>query len=1668
MEISTSLSFGIENLVYSMTVSDSVMTFQIPEGNLFTNNTYYWRVVASNMNVTEETTASNAPFIFTTQVPPSEFLLVGPADASTLYSLSPFFRWQPSTMVNSYTFQISTDSNFISSVYGKGNIPITTTTMTLFDIINLTPGTQYYWRVIAYNESGPSTAVNAPFSFIAGAAPKNFQLISPVNEALEQVLTPTLTWGIATNATNYVVEISEYESMSPPLYRTPGLPAGTLSHLVPLNILQTWKTYYWQVIASNEFGEVLASNAPSHFTTFKPNEPPANFDIVSPMYNSVVPNYTPILSWNDSTGATSYRVEVVSDTSYFIMPYVDFSHLYIYYLPGIPKNSTSITLTIDALPDTGTYYWRVIAVNSWGETIAANSPFAMIVDEQTSPWKPVSTITYKMYEARSKGHTAIWTGQEVIIWGGQNGAGPDFTYLNDGIRYHPGFDTWDYIQMTGVPSTRSGHTAIWTGTYMIIWGGFDGNQSLNDGAMYNPYTDQWYPINSFNAPLSRTRHTAVWATYTTTSPNYKSEMIVWGGFNETEGFINAGARFDPSTNIWTTISTFSTNNYYRWGTNPNWPYNTTPYQWPFDRTIYVPAGRDMHTAVWDNVTDRMIIWGGRNFAGDPLDTGGMYRPRDDSWWEFTYPPVSQYNNDPDPLPRYGHTALWSGYDMYIFGGTNGFNYFPSGSSYDGRYKAANPINEVQSTPSPSYRSIYNDTWTSFPSSDQASPRTDHTAIWTGAGAQTYTSKMLVWGGYNGSDYLNTGSQFVPAGNYWTPMTLTEAPEPRSGHIAIWTGSEMFVWGGQDNDGYLDSGGLFDHVNNIWTPIEVPIIGPPVSRAFHTIVFTTFDVNWHAAVIDKDILTPPPVPRVGDRYLIYGSPSTSTVWAGFDNSIATWSDIDDNGVGDIWVSTTAVAKMAVYVRDEKSTYKFNGANWVSVNMTPEVIVWGGATEIEGEEIAFKNGARYNPIEDTWLSIRQSSAPSERYGHTALWTYPIRANTVPRMLVWGGYNPMSNLYTNTGGEFLPGAQGGFWNQTGMVNAPSQRTGHSAVWAYDSSRPDTSNEMIVWGGYNGFNYLNDGARYNLVSPAGWSQMTNIGAPEIRKNHSAVWANTISPTMMLVWGGLGNNNNRLNTGGRYEPNLPFADTWKTMAQPPVGFARRDGHSAIWTGTTNAEDQWLTYELLETYDVGYHTAIALDSARTVHIASYNATSGDLQYTTTAPSGEWITSTIDDSNNVGEFSSIAVDSNKKVHISYFDRTIGKLKYATNASGTWAIEIVDTIGALQGLYTDIAVDHDNYSHISYYDWTNANLKYANNRTGSWEIKAVDSIGDVGQYSSIAVGTDDQAYMSYYDTKGYLKLAKIPFPGSLITTTIVDKGFNKLNGLADQKDVGMYSSIGLDSNNKVFISYYNETDGTLRFISDISGSFNYLAIEEPDVVTSTNLGLYASLSVNSAPDIPTIHISYYDKTNETLKYIQKDAYFTNWEEAVTIDNGQVGYAKSNVGRYTSITTDLFKNSYISYFDETDKNLKYTTNSWDWRNKMIVWGGFDGANYLNTGAIYDPETDSWKEMSTVNAPLKRAYHNAVFAEWKDSKGRDRFEMIVWAGWNVSQYLYDGGLYDPELDTWTPINTNGAPSARAYHGGIWMNFIKPRNSRRIREMMIWGGKISGGYTHDGSRYKP
>ena len=106
-------------------------------------------------------------------------------------------------------------------------------------------------------------------------------------------------------------------------------------------------------------------------------------------------------------------------------------------------------------------------------------------------------------------------------------------------------DTWTATSTTNAPGARQESTAVWTGSEMIVWGGFFGGLALSTGGRYNPGTDSWTATSTTGVPAGRGLSTSVWTS---------SEMIIWGGWDD-QDFLNTGGRYNPGTDSWTATST---------------------------------------------------------------------------------------------------------------------------------------------------------------------------------------------------------------------------------------------------------------------------------------------------------------------------------------------------------------------------------------------------------------------------------------------------------------------------------------------------------------------------------------------------------------------------------------------------------------------------------------------------------------------------------------------------------------------------------------------------------------------------------------------------------------------------------------------------------------------------------------------------------------------------------------------------------------------------------------------------------------------------------------------------------------------------------------------------------------------------------------------------------
>lgn len=246
-----------------------------------------------------------------------------------------------------------------------------------------------------------------------------------------------------------------------------------------------------------------------------------------------------------------------------------------------------------------------------------------------------------------------------------------------------------------------------------------------------------------------------------------SQVLVWGGVGDS-GFLANGGRYSPSDFTWGLINTNG-----------------------------MPSGRTLEAYDWTG--SAWVIWGGLNGHG-LLGDGALYDPSADQWTSL---PV---NNAPSP--RQGASGVWASNSFLVWGGYSMGGSVNSGARLDFP-SGAPPL------------------WSPISSRNAPSPRTQHSAIWTG-------SKLIVFGGLPGGAGPNADSPFGDGGIYdpvadvWMPLPLDGAPSARSGHVAVWTGTEMLIQGGLTASGPTATGAAYDPIAGRWRPLSVA--GDPVARS----------------------------------------------------------------------------------------------------------------------------------------------------------------------------------------------------------------------------------------------------------------------------------------------------------------------------------------------------------------------------------------------------------------------------------------------------------------------------------------------------------------------------------------------------------------------------------------------------------------------------------------------------------------------------------------------------------------------------------------------------------------------------------------------------------------------------------------------------------------------
>jgi hypothetical protein len=123
--------------------------------------------------------------------------------------------------------------------------------------------------------------------------------------------------------------------------------------------------------------------------------------------------------------------------------------------------------------------------------------------------------------------SAVWTGSEMIAWGGWVWDEEDgiTDARSGGAAYNPSTGTWREIA-TGPLAPRANHLAVWTGTEMLVWGGYRDVYVIDrEIAAYDPSGDNWRSLE--RSPIDWTFGTkGVWTGTEWVIASYSKEKAI--------------------------------------------------------------------------------------------------------------------------------------------------------------------------------------------------------------------------------------------------------------------------------------------------------------------------------------------------------------------------------------------------------------------------------------------------------------------------------------------------------------------------------------------------------------------------------------------------------------------------------------------------------------------------------------------------------------------------------------------------------------------------------------------------------------------------------------------------------------------------------------------------------------------------------------------------------------------------------------------------------------------------------------------------------------------------------------------------------------------------------------------------------------------------------------
>ena len=503
-----------------------------------------------------------------------------------------------------------------------------------------------------------------------------------------------------------------------------------------------------------------------------------------------------------------------------------------------------------------------------------------------------------------------------------------------------------------------------------------------------------------------------------------------------------------------------------------------------------PSGRYYHSAIYDPVRDQMVVYGGYNGSTTLSEVWTLSLGGAPAWTNVTPPLVN-----PHPITQVGQSAIYDPIHdaMLIVGNDN--------------VPALNDVWWLQLSGTPAWAP---DSTTGTP----PSTRSGQCAIYDSTFKQ-----MVIFGGFtSGTGFLND-SWILPLQSTGKPAWSSSSPagplpgarqyasavyDPVSARMVVFGGVNTSVLNNEVWAQTFGAGAAWTEITPAWTPpaarCDASAIYDPVRQRmlmfggtngtnFNDVYALSLGINPSWTLLTAS--GTPPSGRGGqsaiydpvrDRVLFFGgggsTPYTNELWALTLSGGPAWSQIVPTGT-------------------PPSARKYSAAIYDPVR--DQMLVFGGVGSGGYGNDVWSLSMAGDPV---WSQLSPTGTPpSGRYLTSAIYD-PVR----DQMLIFGG-SSTSGYVNDTWALAL--ASPAWTHLAPGGTLPSARYGHSAI--YDPTR----DRMIVYGGATASAYLNEAWSLAPGGSPTWAQLAPALTPPLgRHRNCAIY----DPNMdrMIVYGGV------------------------------------------------------------------------------------------------------------------------------------------------------------------------------------------------------------------------------------------------------------------------------------------------------------------------------------------------------------------------------------------------------------------------------------------------------------------------------------------------------------------------------------------------------------------------